>query len=135
MAESSETQKDDRADWAESDLHIAFGLAIRVRRAIRGLSQDALASSAGLHRNYVSAVERGEINPTLYTIARITDGLNVPLADLLAETDGRLAEPATLAHLREKRLQRRRRRLTRAAAAAVAATQAAKASDATAATR
>jgi transcriptional regulator with XRE-family HTH domain len=119
MAESSEQQDEVRADWAESDLHVAFALAIRVRRARRGLSQDALASGAGLHRNYVGAIERAEINPSLVTISRITRGLNVPLGDLLAETDGHLADPDALVHQRAKWLKRRRHRLTRRAAAVV----------------
>jgi transcriptional regulator with XRE-family HTH domain len=127
MAESDETPNG-AGDWAESDVHIAFGLAIRVRRTFRGLSQEQLAVRAGLHRNYLGAVERGEINPTLHTIARITRGLDMPLADLLIETDERLTDLATLAQLRAKRLRRRRLRLSRAAAEA-ASEQTARAGD------
>jgi transcriptional regulator with XRE-family HTH domain len=119
MAESSGQQNDDRADWAESDLHVAFGLAMRVRRARRGLSQDGLGSNAGLHRNYLGAVERAEVNPSLMTIGRIARGLRVPLTDLMAETDGHLGDDETIARRRAKLLKRRRRRLTRAAALVV----------------
>jgi len=50
---------------AHSSRHDAFGRAVRETRARRGLSQEQLGFTAGLHRNYVGAIERGEINPTL----------------------------------------------------------------------
>jgi transcriptional regulator with XRE-family HTH domain len=42
----------------------ALGRAVREARARRGLSQEELGFMAGLHRNYVGAIERGEINPS-----------------------------------------------------------------------
>ena len=61
----------------------ALGRAVREVRARRGLSQETLGFRAGLHRNYVGAVERGEINPTLKTLIALTDGLAVPLSELV----------------------------------------------------
>ena len=45
------------------ELH-ALGRALRELGARRDLSQEELGAEAGLHRNYVGALERGEINPT-----------------------------------------------------------------------
>ncbi|MDO8186475.1 helix-turn-helix transcriptional regulator [Conexibacter sp. JD483] len=118
MAKVRGTKIADVADWSESDIHLAFGLAVRVRRARLGLSQEALGFGAGMHRNYVGYVERGEVNPTLFTMSRLADALGITLAELLAEADARLADHETLDRRREK--QQRRRKLSRVAGHAVA---------------
>ncbi len=70
-----------------SPLHNAFGQAVRAFRQGRDLSQEDFAVESGLHRNYVGAVERGEINPTLKTIALFAKGAEVPLSELLELTE------------------------------------------------
>jgi transcriptional regulator with XRE-family HTH domain len=61
-----------------------FGEAVRKRRVAQGLSQEGLASRAGLDRTYVSGIERGVRNPSLRSAERIARALEVPLHDLLA---------------------------------------------------
>jgi transcriptional regulator with XRE-family HTH domain len=61
----------------------ALGAAVRELRARRGLSQEWLGFKAELHRNYIGAIERGQINPTLRTLMRLADGLAVPLSELV----------------------------------------------------
>jgi len=70
---------------------LAFGAAVRELRARRGLSQEALGIRGRLHRNYVGAVERGEINPTFRVILKLCDGLDVPMAELVAVYERQLA--------------------------------------------
>ena len=48
-----------------------------------GWSQEELAERSGLHRTYISGVERGVRNPTLTVIDKIANGFNVRLADLV----------------------------------------------------
>jgi transcriptional regulator with XRE-family HTH domain len=48
------------------------------------MSQEGLGFAAGLHRNYVGALERGEINPTLRTMVRLVRGLGLPLSEIVA---------------------------------------------------
>ena len=44
---------------------------MRYTRARRGLSQEELGFRASLHRNYVGALERGEINPTFRVLLKL----------------------------------------------------------------
>jgi transcriptional regulator with XRE-family HTH domain len=67
-----------------------LGANIRRLRLKRGWSQEHLAEISGLHRTYVSGVERGVRNPTLSIIVQIADALKLPPAALLSEsTDGK----------------------------------------------
>lgn len=59
-----------------------FGERIRTLRQDRGLSQERLAEMAGVHRTYLSSVERGERNVSLDNIYAIAAALSVPPADL-----------------------------------------------------
>jgi transcriptional regulator with XRE-family HTH domain len=62
-----------------------FGSRIRQLREDRGLSQEALAERANLHRNYVGGVERGERNVGLENIVKLANALAVPPGDLFSE--------------------------------------------------
>jgi transcriptional regulator with XRE-family HTH domain len=68
-----------------SPAHNALGRAVRWSRARLGWSQDELAMNAGMHRNYVGAIERGEINATFSVLRRLARGLRMPLSELIAE--------------------------------------------------
>jgi transcriptional regulator with XRE-family HTH domain len=61
----------------------ALGAAVRELRARRGLSQEWLGYRAGLHRNYIGAIERGTINPTFRTLTYLMGGLMLPLSELV----------------------------------------------------
>lgn len=68
------------------DVRKALGSRIREERKRLGLSQEDLASAAGLDRTYVGGVERGERNPSLESIASLSRALGVSLATLFAES-------------------------------------------------
>jgi transcriptional regulator with XRE-family HTH domain len=61
-----------------------FGDSVRALRTKRGWSQERLAKRAGLHRTYISDVERGVRNSRLATIVRIANALRVSPARLLS---------------------------------------------------
>lgn len=63
----------------------AFGEVLRRLRSAKGLSQEALGFRAGLHRTYVSQLERGLKSPSLRTIEKIAHVLEVDLADLMRQ--------------------------------------------------
>jgi transcriptional regulator with XRE-family HTH domain len=68
----------------QSAEHLVLGRAVREARARRDLSQERLGVGSGLHRNYIGAIERGEINPTFKVLIKLADGLALPLSELLA---------------------------------------------------
>lgn len=62
-----------------------FGRRVRALRTERGISQEDLAHRAGVHRTYVSDLERGNRNVGLDNIHALAEALGVPAADLFGE--------------------------------------------------
>jgi transcriptional regulator with XRE-family HTH domain len=57
---------------------------LRSLRAKQGLSQEALAELADLHRTYVGSIERQERNVSLDNVERLAVALGVDIVDLLS---------------------------------------------------
>lgn len=70
-----------------NDPRLAFGRAVRRLRTARGMSQEKLAEAAGIHRTYIGDVERGRRNISIVNMARLAEGLAVPLSRLIQETE------------------------------------------------
>jgi len=62
-----------------------FGSTVRKFREERGYSQEKLAERAGLHRNYIGGVERGERNVALENIVKLAKALSVSPRELFAD--------------------------------------------------
>jgi transcriptional regulator with XRE-family HTH domain len=60
----------------------ALGQAIKTERRGRNISQEKLAARAGVHRTYLSDVERGIRNPSINTIEKLAQGLGIPVFSL-----------------------------------------------------
>ena len=71
------------------DVRRRVGLNVRKYRKERKLSQEGLAFESGLHRTYISGVERGVRNPTVLVLEEIATALKIPAARLLEEISGR----------------------------------------------
>lgn len=65
-------------------MHI-FAHNVRKYRIEKGLSQEALAESAGLHRTYISAIERERRNISIENIENIATALGVEPYQLLLQ--------------------------------------------------
>ncbi|MFI6735227.1 helix-turn-helix domain-containing protein [Nonomuraea sp. NPDC050451] len=64
-----------------------LGGRIQALRHDRGLTLQQLAEAADVSLSMLSSVERGQKAPTIVVLARIADGLGVPLADVVAQSD------------------------------------------------
>ncbi len=62
-----------------------FGSKVRVERKRLGLSQEALAARAGVHRTYIGMIERAEKNITLENIEKICNALGLSIGDFFKD--------------------------------------------------
>ena len=69
----------------KKDVLIKFGKRVREERAKLDLSQEELASRAGVHRTYVGMIERAEKNITLENIQKIAGALHIKLSDIFRD--------------------------------------------------
>jgi len=72
-----------------------FGEALRSARESRKLSQEKLAFKAGISRNSVGSLEKGEFVATIDTLFKIADGLDMLPEDLITETRLRMSRNAS----------------------------------------
>ncbi len=66
---------------------VKFGKRVRALREAAGISQEALASQAHMHRTYLSGVERGERNISLINIVKLARALNISTSQLVVGID------------------------------------------------
>lgn len=65
------------------DIRQRLGSNIRRLREEAGWSQEDYADRAGIHRTYVSDIERGERNPTIAVLEKLAKPLEVSAGSLL----------------------------------------------------
>lgn len=62
-----------------------FGEKVREERHKLGLSQEELASRAGVHRTYIGMIERAEKNITLENIEKVAKALKISLSSFFKD--------------------------------------------------
>lgn len=70
-----------------AELAPRIGIVVRQLREATGLSQEELAEQAGLHRTYISLVERGRRNITVDALSQIAEALGVYPSRLIADAE------------------------------------------------
>ena len=63
-------------------VNILFGERLSKLRRLKGVSQEEFADRCGIHRTYIGALERGEKSPTLNTIEKIANALEITMKEL-----------------------------------------------------
>ena len=64
-----------------------FGLAIKLLRLEKGLSQEKFALQIGMDRTYYASVESGKRNISLSNICKISNGLEISLQELFQHVE------------------------------------------------
>jgi len=59
-----------------------IGIRIGELRAKKGMTQEKLAGKMGINPKYLSSIERGKENPTLDTLIKLAESLEVDLSDI-----------------------------------------------------
>jgi transcriptional regulator with XRE-family HTH domain len=67
---------------ARPDIRVLFGFAVKDRREALGLTQEEFAEHAGIHRTYLSDIERGTRNVSLINIERLASALSLKISEL-----------------------------------------------------
>jgi transcriptional regulator with XRE-family HTH domain len=57
------------------------------------LSQEDLGDAAGLHRTYVGHLERGEVNPSLLNILKVSAALGIDASELVSGLAATIGDP------------------------------------------
>ncbi|MEJ6009366.1 helix-turn-helix transcriptional regulator [Novosphingobium aquae] len=65
------------------DIRARLGKNVRKLREAKGWSQEDYADRAGIHRTYVSDIERGRRNPTITVVAKLAKPFEVQPGQLL----------------------------------------------------
>lgn len=69
------------------DIIKVFANNVKKYRTSKGLSQEAFAEKAGLHRTYISAVEREKRSIALDNVQKIADALGIDTYLLFMDSD------------------------------------------------
>ena len=72
---------------SKPDIRERFGTAVKFRREELGLTQEDLADKAGIHRTYLSDVERGTRNLSLVNIEKLAAALTMKMSELFAAVE------------------------------------------------
>ena len=64
-----------------------FGSVVRRRRERLKISQEALAHRAGLHRTYISMLERGTRMPSIGVVEKLAAALETTMASLMRDLE------------------------------------------------
>jgi ribosome-binding protein aMBF1 (putative translation factor) len=83
----AQAAKNTKSNGLDREFLTDLGEVVRKRRLALNLSQEELASRAGVHRTYLSDIERGARNITVTVLARIAEALEVRVSRLFRLTE------------------------------------------------
>jgi transcriptional regulator with XRE-family HTH domain len=91
----------------ERDIAKAFIQLIKSLRESKGLTKEHLADLAGIHRTTIGLLEKGERSPSLQLSSQLAEALNIPLSELILESESitkGISTPQELALIHNNRI-------------------------------
>ena len=70
-----------------TDIALHFANAVKFHRKRLGISQEAFAHKAGIHRTYASAVERARVQVSIAIASQVAEALEIPLSKLFRDVE------------------------------------------------
>lgn len=67
------------------DIKEKFGKNLKRLRAEKGISQENLASSAGLDRTYIPSIEKGSRNVSITVVEKLANALNADISEFFKD--------------------------------------------------
>lgn len=67
-----------------------FGEVLRKKRLVRKMTQELLSNESGLSRAYISELEMGHKDPSLYTLFKLSSALKIKISSLIDEVEHNL---------------------------------------------
>jgi transcriptional regulator with XRE-family HTH domain len=67
----------------KEQLQLAIGKRVKMLREERKIPQQDLAAKCNLEKSNLSRLEAGGTNPTIYTLKRIADNLEISLCEIV----------------------------------------------------
>ena len=64
-----------------------FASAVKYHRKRLGISQEAFAQKAGIHRTYASSVERAKVQVSISIANQLAQALDIPLSRLMRDAE------------------------------------------------
>ena len=71
-----------KSSMSDNSLQINVGKQIQKLRELKGLSQQDLAAKCNFEKSNMSRLEAGRVNPTLSTLEKVANALDVTLVEL-----------------------------------------------------
>ena len=71
-------------------IDLEFGKTLRKKRLHRKLTQEALSVDSGLSRAYISELEMGHKDPSLYTLFKLSSTLKIKTSSLSDEVESKI---------------------------------------------
>lgn len=68
-------------------IQTTIGVNLKRERDKKGISQFDLAIDSDLHRNMIDLIERGKTMPTIYTLLKIANSLEIDIEELICDLD------------------------------------------------
>ena len=75
-----------------TEIEKLFGTVIRTHRERLGVSQEEFAGIAGVHRTYMSSIERGKVQVSIAIAQKLAEALGTPLSRIFRDVERKAAD-------------------------------------------